>query len=318
MQTKSDTRGPTLRKLWDEIRPKWLGYQERHPLVISITCYFDDSYRFDDKGRSGVFAVAGYIGSTEMWDEELSPGWAAVMNSAPHLLTEFKAADCRSLQGEFQGWSREECDEITKALIDVIAAPRYKGRLMGIGSAVEIPWTKSSTVRKKLLRWGYLWCIGNVMLSALEWAKRLDGWGAVHFIFDRQKGLQGPAEKIYDAICDSDETGTAGLLRVPQFEDSRHLAPLQAADLLAYETYKELYNRTADNPRPVSMALQTLVNATLHLGQYLEATELIGLLRMDGEPLKQLDGDIYRGPVLYSTASDPSVRPPRTQPHLGA
>ena len=75
------------------ILPLYVG---RRPLprVAVIAGYFDDSQAGD--GRGGIiYVIGGYLGTVEMWDEVFAPAWNAVLASAPHPITEFKASDCR-------------------------------------------------------------------------------------------------------------------------------------------------------------------------------------------------------------------------------
>jgi len=52
-------------------------------------------------------------------------------------------------------------------------------------------------------------------------------------------------------------------IRQPVHGESKEIAALQAADLLAYEVRKEVLNRT--KPRPVSIALERLVQGIPHV-----------------------------------------------------
>jgi hypothetical protein len=234
--------------------------------VVSLVAYFDDSYTED-----ASFALGGYIASVEAWDLAFSPDWFSVLRAAPHPLSEFKASNCRNQRGEFEGWSRAECDALTKRLIGVIVDRKYHGAMVGIGSAVLV----AGSVSREIKEFGYLWCAGNVMVTALRWAAGsslpIDD---VHFVFDRQPNLHGKLHQIFETVVASFGDEWRERVRSPEFGDSKHLAPLQAADLLAYETHKEAKSRSERPPRALSKALDALVSGRMHVGEFISPSLL--------------------------------------------
>src|SRR6266568_5981176 len=115
---------PTLRR---EIAPLYLGRQGRLPPVVAIAGYFDDSHEGD------IYAVAGYLGRVDIWDERFTPDWWDVLNRMPRRLSEFKASDCRHGDGEFSGWSQDERDNLTEHLVNLIVDTGTYPDLFGLG-----------------------------------------------------------------------------------------------------------------------------------------------------------------------------------------
>ena len=78
-----------------------------------------------------------------------------------------------------------------------------------------------------------------------------------------------------------------GSVARPQFECSKKVLPLQAADLLAYETFKEVKNKYNDPDRKPSGALKALIDAHYHKGICIDSATMQFMLerRERGEPM---------------------------------
>jgi hypothetical protein len=87
-------------------------------------------------------------------------------------------------------------------------------------------------------------------------------------IIDEKSKFRHFVERHFDGILASLGDGAAERFTLELPGISRNLPPLQAADLLAYETYKEVKHRianpTRDKPIGVSRALERLVGGHHH------------------------------------------------------
>jgi hypothetical protein len=241
--------------------------------VAAIAAYFDDSKNV----REGIFAVAGYLSFTDQWDQLFAPEWSRIIKSAPHPIKEFKASDCRQMCGEFAPpWTRHECDAITEQLVSVIVGPALPN-VVGIGAAVAIDrfGELQEDARQRWERFAYLLCCGVVTDAVFQLSEDYIKDDTVQIVFDEHDELEAKVREVFKDLRSVWPAEYRRKIKSPMFEPSETLEPLQAADLLAYETYKEMKNRTETPPRKVSAALDRLVSAKRHGAVYFGRQQLI-------------------------------------------
>jgi len=254
---------------------------------MAISCYFDDSH------EGGIFVVAGYMNTVESWDKEFAPGWFEILRDQSHSLSEFKASDCRQRTGEFANWTRAECNALTERLVSFIADGQRWINLIGLGEAVVVPIIPDRVSQPKWESFAYLMCAGLLMYDVGKVYSRLGAEDSIHLIFDRQRGQEGKAHEIFrEAEGLLKERGLLSCkISPPQFLDSESLAPLQAADLLAYETFKEAKNRLIEDWRGPSMALQRLIKGKPHVAHIIDV-KLLQEIRKAVELGQAVDFDV--------------------------
>src|SRR6266576_3673834 len=246
--------------VYSEVLPAYVG--QPVPPVMAISCYFDDSH------EGGIFVVAGYMNTVESWDKEFAPGW-------------------------FANWTRAECNALTERLVSFIADGQRWINLIGLGEAVVVPIIPDRVSQPKWESFAYLMCAGLLMYDVGKVYSRLGAEDSIHLIFDRQRGQEGKAHEIFrEAEGLLKERGLLSCkISPPQFLDSESLAPLQAADLLAYETFKEAKNRLIEDWRGPSMALQRLIKGKPHVAHIIDV-KLLQEIRKAVELGQAVDFDV--------------------------
>ena len=272
--------------------------------MVALAAYFDDSKNKDE----GIFAVAGYLSTVPMWDGSFNAAWREVIKNAPRPIEEFKAADCRHRTEGFEGWTPDESKALTTALVDVIVGPSIPN-LVGIGAAVLIEnfAELQEETRQRFERFAYLLCGGMVCDAVFQLSEKYVGSDDVRFIFDEQDELEAKMREIFKEVKALLPDEYAAKIQKPLFEPSNRHAALQAADLLAYETYKEMKNRRENPPRRISVALQRLVEGKLHSARYFDRAQLSEIgnhLRNKTRP----PSGFFDAHTLYSTASVHKIR----------
>jgi hypothetical protein len=272
--------------------------------VVALAAYFDDSKNNDE----GIFAVAGYLSMVSMWEDSFAPAWREVIKSAPRSIKEFKAADCRHRTNEFEGWEPDECKALTTQLVDVIVGPSIPS-LVGIGAAVSIEnfAELQEETRQRFERFAYLLCGGVVVDAVFQLTEQYVGKDDVTFIFDEQDELEARMRVVFKDLKQVLPLQFANKIRNPLFEPSEAHAALQAADLLAYEAYKELKNRRENPPRRISIALQRLVDGKRHGARYLGREQLTEI----GQHIKngtRTSSGFYNLPTLYNSVDRVRIR----------
>jgi hypothetical protein len=241
-----------------------VSYPTGLPILV-LRVYFDISH------QRRVHAVGGYIADIDAWDKAISPVWRSVIAAAPHPVKEFKASDCRQGVGDFSpknGWTQEERLEFTKSVVSAITEiPR--SHIMGIAAATffdarlldRIEYVDLPEARQLLEEYGLKLAVYGAIVHAINFAKRFSD-EKLMVVFDRGK-YEDWTSRAFDAVLD--DSGIGDAIGTLVYGHSHEEPGLQAADLLAYETAKEVIGRAVE-PRKVSRALEVLVESHPHLG----------------------------------------------------
>ena len=249
MFSPSRAQGPLSRALL----PAYVG--RPFPRMTVVTGYFDDS-------RNGnIVAIAGYMSALDHWDGMFAPTWAAFVDdpSWPSPMGEFKTADCRGGYGKFASWPREERDRCFRRAVEIIGTSFPAGDIFGIGIALELPQSWDQGIRERFLFFAYMTCLGHVINNVLHLCEYalIDPKSEIQFILDDQPKWKGDAWEMFEGAVRLAGRDPQDFEK-PMFRNSERLPPLQAADLLAYETSKEVKKRRDDPSQKVRGALEAL------------------------------------------------------------
>jgi hypothetical protein len=288
------------------IRSLYVG-RPRPGFVVALSVYLDDSREIKD--GNGFHAIDGYVARTDFWEETFSPAWQALLDSAPHKLSEYKTSDCRCLTGEFKCWSQPERNAFAiRAVQRLLEFPT--GTLFGVGAVIQSPEhmeERSDLTEQDLLRLALLDVVGAICNQVSE----MGYGGPVHFICDKQPELQGKLADMWSRTVGSVEPGFPNLeLSELGFEDSEKRKPIQAADILAYETRKDLRDRIVRPHAKRSTALHLLLNRHPHLGFYADLDILLDSADSGEFPKPTLlyRSPFYRVPPKWAALEDPRPR----------
>lgn len=223
-------------------------------LLSEHACYFDESC------NEQIHVVGGYLAPSEIWEQVFTPAWRKVMDDAPHPISEFKSSDSRSRNGEFTSWTVEEVEGLTAQLASVILdTPLYAGV-----SAVFIwpgdPEPTSPKVtrwRKQAAREGYKQCIRFCLGKAISLSNHLPETEKIRLVFDKRVKFSQAMRVSFEKVIELIGSDLTNKVNPPVMSDSKETAPLQAADLLAYETFREVIARMEG--WPPSKVLETLL-----------------------------------------------------------
>lgn len=208
-------------------------------------CYFDDS--FDEQ----IHVVGGYLAPSEIWEQVFAPAWRKVIDDAPHPITEFKSSGSRLRRGEFSSWTVEEVEGLTAQLVSVIlSTPLYAG----VSAAFIWPGNPDPTSprvtrwRRQAAREGYKQCIRFCLGNALSLSNHLPETEKIRLVFDKRVKFFRAMQVSFDKVMEIMGPELGRKVKPPVMSDSKEVAPLQAADLLAYETFREVVARMEDSP----------------------------------------------------------------------
>lgn len=241
----------------------------------------------DDSRDGGLYVLAGYMAPTGAWNRSFTPAWRESLTQGPKLVPEFKASDCRHGVRSFSGWSDAERTALTRRLVGVLLQPR--NRVHGLGSALLAPRAKELKARHAFEHLSYSTCLITLIAEALTIGKRASNCNSLYIYLDQQAKVVSAVSLAFEHGKGLYSAGFKGALHPPAFLSSIDSPPLQAADLLAYETLKEIRSRRARPPRPVSKALALLTEKRPHMGRFLNLDAAVPGLATFGDRIPGTD-----------------------------
>lgn len=223
--------------------------------MLKYRLYADESFDKD----TGVFALAGYVGRPDQW-EEFDRTWKQALRW--DNLTEFKASDCE--QGRRQ-YSRRSVGSRRQICERFISHIRRSG-LRGLGVALDLRAydlyrdeirqlrKRSPDGKKPPARFDdpYYVAFQHILdqVSDLMDLVRCPPDETAAFVFDRRGGFEGNARAVFVSL---QATPQGKRLATADYASSEDHPGLQAADILAFEIRRHFediaYGRTARGQR---------------------------------------------------------------------
>jgi hypothetical protein len=248
-----------------------IGIEERR--VVMIRAYSDESGVHD----APILTVAVYGSPDDQWDR-FQREWRAILD--PEGVRIFHAADFESRWGEFKGWDKQRAVAFQKRLLTTIRL-RTQARISVSVNVADFAEIVAPIAKGVYGAYGF--CLFQCLQYLALWLQKYAGDEPVAYFFE-QSDNQGEIGRAMEF-----------LLRHPEFVTKFHLysytfapkslEPLQAADLLAYETWKHVTNRVLSQGRAVRTSLENLMRAP-HSGTYYDRKKLEEWVRDEGAELR--------------------------------
>jgi hypothetical protein len=134
-------------------------------------------------------------------------------------------------------------------------------------------------------------------------SSRADYPESIQPIFDEEDDLEDRAHRAFRRSRKEFGLDLGARIKSPMFRPSHEIEALQAADLLAYETYKELENRSDVPPRKPRIALERLVKGQPHIARYHDFHMLMDLMSK-GDDAKS---SRHEAGVIYDSITGPGI-----------
>ena len=197
-------------------------------MSVMARAFIDDS---GSGGDSRYYVLGGYSASIEEW-EQFSDLWQAELDRSPSIRY-FKMREAESLRRQFSGWSAEARDAKVNALIDVI----YSCRL--IEASIAVPVKEFEEILRPELPPDcsdpYLICF-SCLVAAFSMTNRYAG--KIDFVFDQDQKNEKKARAWYP--LSKVLLHNPGFFGEINFWNDEDFAPLQAADLIAWQVRRAL------------------------------------------------------------------------------
>jgi len=207
-----------------------------------LSAYMDETGHSSDEkqkfvGMAGLIAPAG---NWEMFEEK----WKAALKLPYIDLPYFHMTDFASRQKIYKDWSEAKRRKVLGKIITVIetAHPIPFGAIV----PMEIYRNLSDEHKEHFLD-PYFLCFENSLAACTTYLefKNLPVEEKITLIFSEQSEFRNRALQLYEVVKDVPSLKARGT--TPIFRDMRDVVPLQAADIVAYEMYKE-YERQTHRP----------------------------------------------------------------------
>jgi Protein of unknown function (DUF3800) len=200
-----------------------------------LTAFFDDSGTHDD---STFVLLGGLYGAEEEWsafDQAWRQKLAAPLPDKP-ALKRFHMFDCQHGEGEFIRYSKPERDALIHDMRNIIISSGVHGYCCGV-SRVDWDDLVAGDMRR-FLGDAERFCVTQCFVWINAWGED-HGYKEVSYVLDNRPHRSAANKRVFEFFQRSHETTKERPVNESiSFVSSIDNAPLQAADLVAWEYYQ--------------------------------------------------------------------------------
>ena len=266
-------------------------------MSTGFVAYFDDSGHPDDQD---VVLVAGWVGRVEQW-VLWEKGWRAVLSdfkirSGVFHMTDFEAAPrCKDSNNEYAHLTASERRRLRSRLVNQIGT-RCRHSFCTMAPMHDYKEVNELYYLEEWLGKPYSIAALGIVQKLKAWKDRFAPDDCLEVVFEDGTKHRGDLKKVFNQFG-YDE---------PIFRDKKEVAPLQAADLLAWENFHQFKTGLVRAPF-MELLEQTVGHA--HFGMF-TTPRLIGACEATQVPKR--DQERARS---FCYRAEPKVR--RTRQILG-
>lgn len=229
------------------------------PSVVSgEKCLAVFAYYADESGThagSAACAVAAYLSHPDAW-LAFEAHWKQCLKD--FSIPQFHMSEFENRQGPFVGWEQAKRIDLIDRLVTIINTFTAGG----VAFAVDMrqfneEWVPSLTAQEREVADPYLVCALALLGEHAYWMEQLDKHerSPAAFVFELNGKSAGRLMKFFgDVVKHGQATNVPSITHASRVD----FVPLQAADILAYESYKALVNRCDGSGRPQRKLLTRL------------------------------------------------------------
>ena len=245
--------------------------------MVTLTAYMDETGHSKDQ-KQKFNGMAGWIATTDQW-QYFERRWKKILKrfQIPYI-------HMKESREMFDGWSELKIRKLSAALWDAIEETHP----FPIGSIIPMDEFRPLEARlREYLIDPYFITMQDCMRLALPTPLQTSSDVRVALIFSEQVEFKYVAQVLFDMVMQTAPAEMRARIDPPTFRNMRDFTPLQAADMLAYEVYKETereyygltrkqrygYNRISKALFPVEGLPTILPHSTATLTRILETME---------------------------------------------
>ena len=201
-----------------------------------IGAYFDDSGK-ESTPNGDFVCMAGYLADSGFW-ELFAKSW--LQRLLEHGISSIHMKELIPIQGEYKnlGWDAPKRNAVLSDFIHVIKSIGPVGFGVGVDARA---WRELRKLRPNLPD-VQTFCFARTMKMVIERMKAAAPRDFVAVYFDPDPEFGAARLRLFDAIWRRDPDAREYLASI-KFANNVIYSPLQAADLLAWETRKELVQK---------------------------------------------------------------------------
>lgn len=213
----------------------------------------------DDSGNEKIFTLGCIMAKGETW-QWITMDWKAVLDAKNTSLTKqgrkqlprFHAVDLNNFREEYSDWNPDERKEFSKDLLHVFQKP--SNRVNGYAYSIELDALAEIIPRTKSDPKGFAYSLLLKLLMidiGRKFTESNEGDLSeirVALIHDRC-GYNGVLQEAFDSYRRDETAAFGGIFSTLAPMGWEDCVPLQPADFIAYENYKEVLRRVSDNEK---------------------------------------------------------------------
>jgi hypothetical protein len=213
--------------VFSDIAASLLG---RRDVAVLVQSYFDESW--DEE----IICVAGYIfksGKARKFDTE----WRRMLTR--YRLPYFRMSACNQGTEPFDKLSKDQCVAVQKEAIALV------GDFASFGAAVTVDQSAFNKIitNKGFVRTPYEFCVWMVLTAVQVWIEDHNEARKAAYFFEAGHAHQGMANTLMDNMFKNQSMKDAYRYKAHVFVDKKESRPTQAADILAWQWFKDLTRR---------------------------------------------------------------------------
>lgn len=216
-----------------------------HERNLAVLKFFGDETGIDGKPATRISAVAGLIGEERAWGH-FDRNWMKVLNSEG--IPYFHAVECERGTENFYGLDVSKRGHIVDRLIQAVAG----SSLQLCAYAVVVPHFRAMSEEFRLhYTHGhpdipYYLCLAKTFVAASHAADGKPSTEQIYFLFEKQDKFEQEAGALFREFQKNQfwpNSSRLGDCHFAEKDDIYKYPGLQAADLIAYESYRHLDNK---------------------------------------------------------------------------
>lgn len=224
-------------------------------LAVMLKIYMDESGTHDG---SPVVSVSAYSARPKTW-QEFTKRW----NVAKRPIGVFHSTDCEALRSEFKGWSAEQRNELVARLLPTLDYADIRGIAVAINMNDFNAVAGKNDLFKRAFGSAYATCFQMAVHAVFDEVERIGIQDQIAF-FHEDNDYEAEALSAFN-FAKSKRKRHKSKVSIT-FAPKDKFVPLQAADVLAFESNKRARNQsrparrslTAMDPRGERLSLRII------------------------------------------------------------
>jgi|SRR5580658_9737746 hypothetical protein len=224
-------------------------YRALRKMTCVIVAYFDETGTCTNK--TGLFILCGYIAPSAEWERDFEPKWRALLDhpcrhsvdtkNVEHVCRPLDYLHAKEMEGlgnrRFRRIGQRNRDYLVNASVTAISS----SGIIGVASYVSLDayWALDEKPRT-IIGNPYELCFQHLVIQAAKKAQAFLGEDKsenIAYVFERNPRWEVLIHSMYSKLL-AEGAGPKYRMGTLTFAEKREFIPLQAADRLAYETYK--------------------------------------------------------------------------------